>query len=157
MHEASMHETYMRLAIKQAQAAAAIGEVPVGAVVLCQGEILATGHNLRESASDPTAHAELLAIRAAAAAKGDWRLDDCTLYITLEPCAMCAGAILLARIPHVVYGASDPKAGAARSMFQLLEDKRLNHRAQLTTSVLAEECGGMLTAFFRHQRSLGKK
>ncbi len=152
-----MHETYMQLAIEQAQAAAAIGEVPVGAVVLRDGEILAAAHNLRESAHDPTAHAELLAIRAAATAKGDWRLDDCTLYITLEPCPMCAGAILLARIPHVVYGATDPKAGAAESMFQLLTDARLNHRAELTTGVLAQQCGGMLTAFFRHQRSLGKK
>ncbi|MEZ6113001.1 MAG: nucleoside deaminase [Pirellulaceae bacterium] len=111
----------------------------------------------RETLHDPTAHAEMLAITQAAEAVGDWRLEGCTLYVTLEPCPMCAGAILQARIPRVVYGATDPKAGAVESLFQLLEDRRLNHRAEVTSGVLAGPCGEILTEFFRAQRRLGKK
>lgn len=148
---------YMRAAIQEAQAAATEGEVPVGAVIVHQHRLIAAAHNQRESLKDPTAHAEMLAITQAAAALKDWRLNDCILCVTLEPCPMCAGAILQARIPVVVYGASDPKAGSVRSLYQLLNDDRLNHRCEVVSGVLAEECGGLLTEFFQRQRMLGKK
>lgn len=154
---AMTHEHYMRLALAEAEQARREDEVPIGAVIL-QGEfVIASAHNQRETLRDPTAHAEVLAITQAAAALGDWRLEDCTLYVTLEPCIMCCGAILLARIPHVVYGATDPKAGAAGSMFHLLTDERLNHRAKVVPGVLAPQCGQLLTEFFQAQRRLGKK
>ncbi len=150
-------EHWMELALAAAQQAAAENEVPVGALIVRDEQIIATGYNLREQAKNPTAHAELLAITRAAAALGDWRLEHCTLYVTLEPCVMCAGAIVLARIPRVVYGASDPKAGAVSSLHQLLTDPRLNHRCEVTSGILAERCGRILTEFFQAQRRLGKK
>jgi tRNA(adenine34) deaminase len=147
----------MRLALREAEAAAAEDEVPIGAVILRGGQVIASAHNQREQLRDPTAHAEMIAITQAAGVLGDWRLEGCTLYVTLEPCPMCAGAIVLARIPRVVYGAADPKAGAAQSLFQLLDDARLNHRAEVTAGVLAEECGALLTRFFEQKRKQGKK
>lgn len=147
----------MMEAIRQAQAAAAEDEVPVGAVILRDGKILAQAHNGREQLRDPTAHAEMLAITQAASAVADWRLEGCTLYVTLEPCPMCAGAIVLARIPRVVFGATDPKAGAVRSLYRLLDDPRLNHRCEIVEGVMAQECGALLTEFFAAKRALGKK
>jgi len=149
--------TFMHAALDQARQAMAVGEVPVGAVIEHEGRIIAAAHNSRESLHDPTAHAEMIAITQAAGELGDWRLEDCTLYVTLEPCAMCAGAIVLARIPRVVYGAADPKAGAVASLYQLLADRRLNHQAEVTGGVLSRECGEILTEFFRRQREAGKK
>lgn len=151
------HEAWMRKALAQAAAAMQHGEVPVGAVIIHEGRLIAAAHNQRETLHDPTAHAEMLAITQAAEAVGDWRLEGCTLYVTLEPCPMCAGAILQARIPRVVYGATDPKAGAVESLFRLLDDRRLNHRAEVTAGLLAGPCGEILTEFFRAQRRLGKK
>ncbi|MBY5163126.1 tRNA adenosine(34) deaminase TadA [Nitriliruptoria bacterium AS10] len=145
-------QAHMRQAIDLAREAQAHDDVPIGALVVVDGEVVATGHNRREVDHDPTAHAELLAIRAAATARGSWRLDDATLYVTLEPCHMCAGAIVLARIPRVVFGATDPKAGAAGSLDDLLDDPRLNHRVDVTSGVLADECGDLLRAFFRARR-----
>jgi tRNA(adenine34) deaminase len=150
-------EPYMRLAIREAEQALAEDEVPIGCVIVKGERVIAAAHNQREQLKDPTAHAEMIAITQAAAALGDWRLEDCALYVTLEPCPMCAGAILQARIPVVVYGASDPKAGAAQSLYQLLTDSRLNHRCLVFGGILAAECGGMLTRFFQAQRKLGKK
>lgn len=147
----------MMEAIRQAQAAAAEDEVPVGAVIFRDGKILAQAHNGREQLRDPTAHAEMLAITQAASAVSDWRLEGCTLYVTLEPCPMCAGAIVLARIPRVVFGATDPKAGAVRSLYRLLDDPRLNHRCEIVEGVMAQECGALLTEFFAAKRALGKK
>jgi len=151
------HQSFMQLALAEAQSALAEDEVPVGAVVVRAGEVVASAHNERERRSDPTAHAELLAIARAAKRLGSWRLEGCTLYATLEPCPMCAGAILQARIPVIVYGAADPKAGAVKSLYQLLGDSRLNHQAQVITGVLALPCGELLSQFFQQQRSLGKK
>lgn len=128
-----------------------------GPILACEGRVIARAHNQRESLNDPTAHAEMIAITQAAQSRRGWRLDGCTLFVTLEPCPMCAGAILQARIPTVVYGAADPKAGAVDSLYQLLVDKRLNHRSMVTSGVLAEPCGQILTEFFRRQRRLGKK
>ncbi|UCM89215.1 tRNA adenosine(34) deaminase TadA [Streptomyces marincola] len=143
----------MREALARAAAATATGDVPVGALVLGpggpDGEILGTGHNEREATGDPTAHAEVLALRAAARRLGAWRLTDCTLVVTLEPCTMCAGAAVLARVDRVVYGAVDAKAGAAGSLWDVLRDRRLNHRPEVIGSVLAEDCGRALTDFFR--------
>ena len=147
----------MQLAIAQALLAEAAEEVPIGAVIARGGEIIAAEHNRRRLDADPTAHAELLAIRAAAERLGDWRLEGCTLAVTLEPCCMCAGAIVLARIPTLVYGAADPKAGAVDTLYQLCGDDRLNHVVDVSGGVMAEECGAMLTAFFRAQRAKGKK
>jgi len=132
-------------------------EVPVGAVIVQGDRVIAAAHNQRETLHDPTAHAEMIAITQAAQAIGDWRLEGCTLYVTLEPCIMCSGAILQARIPVVVYGATDPKAGAVGSLYNLLSDSRLNHRCQIVPGVLADRCGNILTAFFQAQRRLGKK
>jgi tRNA(adenine34) deaminase len=151
------HDHYMRLALQQAEAALAADEVPVGAVIVHEERVIAAAHNQRETLSDPTAHAEMIAITQAAAALEDWRLEECTLYVTLEPCIMCAGAIVLARIPTVVYGATDPKAGAVQSLYHLLNDDRLNHRCQVVPGVLAQPCGELLTRFFQEQRRLGKK
>jgi tRNA(adenine34) deaminase len=151
------HEMFMRLALRQAEAAAAAGEVPVGAVIVLNNRVIAEAHNQRELLHDPTAHAEMIAITQAAAAIGDWRLEGCTLYVTLEPCPMCAGAILQARIPTLVYGAADPKAGAVQTLYRLLTDERLNHRVQVQGGVCAVECGEILARFFRQQRAQGKK
>ena len=132
-------------------------EVPVGAVCVRDGSVIAAAANQRETLRDPTAHAEMIAITQAAAAIEDWRLERVTLYVTLEPCLMCAGAILQARIPRIVFGASDPKAGAVTSLYRVLEDSRLNHRCEITGGVLADPCGRVLTEFFRGRRALGKK
>jgi len=145
-------EHFVEAALAEARAAASDGEVPVGAVVVWEGRIVGRGHNRVESTQDPTAHAEILAIGAAAQTVKSWRLDEATLYVTLEPCHMCAGAIVLARIPRLVYGARDPKAGACGSLAMVPQDLRLNHRAEVVPGVLAEECGALLEAFFRSKR-----
>jgi len=142
----------MESAIAEARRAAAGGDVPIGAVIVRDGEVIAAAGNRREADLDPTAHAELVAIRAAAAALGGWRLPDTTLYVTLEPCAMCAGAVVLARIPKVVFGAADPKAGAAGSVLDVLGQQALNHRPQVTGGVMAEQCGLLLSDFFAARR-----
>jgi tRNA(adenine34) deaminase len=149
---APTHEIFMRQALREAELAAAEDEVPVGAVIVHGDMVIAASHNQRETLHDPTAHAEMVAITQAAAALGNWRLANCTLYVTLEPCAMCAGAIVQSRIPHVVYGATDPKAGAVESLYQLLADERLNHSAHVTRGILADECGEILRQFFRRRR-----
>jgi len=151
-----MHEVYMQLALEQAQQAFAIGEIPVGAVITHGDRVIAAAHNLREQLRDPTAHAEMIAITQAAEAVGNWRLADCVLYVTLEPCPMCAGAIINARVPRVVFGAADPKAGAVQSVFRLLSDARLNHRAEIFAGVLQARCSQILTHFFEQRRN-GKK
>jgi tRNA(adenine34) deaminase len=151
------HEHYMRIAIQLARETEEAGEVPVGCVIVHQGRIIGAAANQREMLRDPTAHAEMLAITQAAEALNDWRLSECSLYATLEPCPMCAGAIINARVPRVIYGAADPKAGAAGTLFNLLTDPRLNHRCQVFPGVLAGECGQLLSDFFRRQRALGKK
>lgn len=150
-------QVYMRMALAQADAAREAGEVPVGAVIVHHDRVIAAAHNQREQLKDPTAHAEMIAITQAAEAMRSWRLEGCRLYVTLEPCPMCAGAIIQARIPNLVFGATDPKAGAVVSLYQLLNDARLNHQTQFANGILADECGRILTEFFRHQRSLGKK
>jgi tRNA(adenine34) deaminase len=151
------HERFMRMALAEAEAAYAEGEVPVGAIVRHENRVIASAHNQREQLHDPTAHAETIAITQAAEALGSWRLQGCVLYVTLEPCPMCAGAILQARVSQVVYGATDPKAGAVDSLFRLLDDARLNHRCRTLGGVCAEPCGEILTRFFRDQRAAGKK
>jgi tRNA(adenine34) deaminase len=142
----------MRLALEEAEACLDSGDVPVGAVIARDGDMLAAAGNARERMQDPTAHAEVLVLREASDISDSWRLDGCTMYVTLEPCAMCAGATVLARIDRVVFGARDPKAGFAGSLGNLLQDERLNHRVALTTGVLEEECGELLRAFFRDRR-----
>jgi len=143
---------YLRAAMEQARAAEADGEVPVGAVVVRDGEIIATGRNRVITDSDPTAHAEIVALRAAGTVLGNYRLEGCDLYCTLEPCAMCAGAILHARIRRLVYAASDPKAGACGSVLGVMNHPQLNHKVEVVAGLLAEECGAMLTTFFRSRR-----
>jgi tRNA(adenine34) deaminase len=143
----------MRAALDEARACLEWGDVPIGAVVVRDGGSIASAGNQRERLSDPTAHAEILAMREAARSLGQWRLEGCTLYVTLEPCAMCAGAAVLARIPTVVFGAPDPKAGFAGSLGNLLQDPRLNHRAEVVGGVLEEECGALLREFFRDRRT----
>jgi tRNA(adenine34) deaminase len=142
----------MRLALREASRALEHDDIPVGAIVVHEGEVIGVGHNERELRADPTAHAEMLALRAAARARGSWRVLDSVLYVTLEPCAMCAGAIVLARVPRVVFGTTDPKAGAAGSVLDILAEPRLNHRPQVESGLLAEECGDMLRAFFASRR-----
>lgn len=151
------HDEFMRLALREAERALAEDEVPVGAVVVQHGRVIAAAYNQREQLRDPTAHAEMIAITQAAGTLGSWRLDECTLYVTLEPCPMCAGAIVLARLPRVVFGAADPKAGAAMSLYRLLDDGRLNHRAEVVAGVLAGPCGEILSRFFAERRLQGKK
>ena len=149
-------EDYMRLALEEADLAAAHGDVPIGAVVVSRdGVVLAREHNRRELDSDPTAHAELLALREATRHLSGWRLEGATVYVTLEPCAMCAGAMVLARVTRLVFGASDPKAGAAGSLYDIVRDPRFNHRLDVTAGVLADECGEVLRAFFRGKRAIG--
>ena len=143
----------MEQAIAEARAAVAHDDVPVGAVVVRDGVVIAARHNERELTGDPTAHAEVLALRDAASSVGHWRLDGCTLYVTLEPCAMCAGAIVNSRVDRVVYAASDPKAGAVRSLFRIADDVRLNHRAQIEQGLLADESSLLLKSFFAARRS----
>lgn len=151
------HKVYMAKALDQARAAYEEGEVPVGAVIVHQGRIIAEAHNQRETLNDPTAHAEMIAITQAAESLQSWRLIDCVLYVTLEPCPMCAGAIVQARIPAVVYGTTDPKAGACQSLYQITSDSRLNHQATIVGGVMLEETREILQAFFAEQRALGKK
>ncbi len=146
-------EALMRMALEEARAAAEIGEVPVGCVLAgADGEVLARGHNIREMRNDPTAHAEIVAIRAATRKLDSWRMDGCTLAVTLEPCPMCAGALVNARISTLVYGAADPKAGACGSLMDITRDDRLNHRLDVRSGVLAEECAELLQAFFKERR-----
>jgi tRNA(adenine34) deaminase len=143
---------FMRLALREATRALDHGDIPVGAVVVHGGEVIAAGHNERELRGDPTAHAEMVALREAARVLGSWRVLDCVLYVTLEPCAMCAGAIVLARVPRVVIGTADPKAGAAGSVLDVLAEPRLNHRPQVDSGLLAGECADLLRAFFASRR-----
>ncbi len=153
------HEEWMRGAIAEAEKARAINEVPIGCVIVHEptGRIVGRGFNRRETDHDPTAHAEMIAMREAGHTLGHWRLLDCVLVVTLEPCPMCAGAIVNARVPKLVYGCNDPKAGAVRTLFTLCNDERLNHRVEVVSGVLARECGALLQDFFKTQRSLGKK
>lgn len=141
----------------EARKAERIGEVPIGAVIVKNGQIIGRGHNLRETSLDPTAHAEMIAIREASALLGAWRLLECTLYVTLEPCPMCAGAIVQSRIPTVVYSTPDPKAGCAGTLMNLLQEERFNHRVELVEGVLREECAEMLSGFFRSLRNRAKR
>ncbi len=143
---------FMREAIAEGARAEARGEVPVGSIIVVGGEIVARGHNLRETAQDPTAHAELIAMRALAARQASWRLIDATVYVTLEPCPMCSGALVNARVPRVVWGADDPKAGAMKTLYTIGSDPRLNHEVECVSGVLEEECAEQLRAFFRKIR-----
>ena len=151
------HAAWMELAIAEAKAAAAMGEVPVGCVLVMDDAVLARAHNLRESEKDPTAHAEMIAIRKASSAIDDARLKGVTAYVTLEPCAMCAGALVHARVDRVVYGCTDPKAGAVHTLFSIGRDERLNHRFEVEAGVRAEECAALLRTFFEALRAQGKK
>ncbi|MDU0568789.1 tRNA adenosine(34) deaminase TadA [Staphylococcus haemolyticus] len=145
-------EYYMKLAIEEAKKAQKLGEVPIGAIIVKNNEVIASAHNLRETAQLPTAHAEHIAIERASKVVGSWRLEECKLYVTLEPCVMCAGAIVMSRIPKVVYGATDPKGGCSGSLMNLLEESRFNHRAEVIKGVLEQECGDLLRNFFRELR-----
>lgn len=153
------HVHHMEMALEEAATAADEDEVPVGAAIvsLDRGEVVARAHNQREQLSDPTAHAEMIAVTQAAAALKSWRLENCVLYATLEPCPMCAGALVQARVPVVVYGCADPKAGACHTLYQITSDPRLNHRCQVIGGVLADRCAAVLTQFFAAKRALGKK
>ncbi|WP_281883217.1 tRNA adenosine(34) deaminase TadA [Paenibacillus sp. YYML68] len=146
------HEAYMRAAVEEARKAEAIREVPIGAVVVLGDTIIGRGHNVRETTKDPLAHAELIAIKQASEYLDAWRLLDCRLYVTLEPCPMCAGAIVQARVPQVIYATRDPKAGCAGTLMNLLQEERFNHRVDVMEGVLREECSSMLTQFFRKLR-----
>jgi len=147
---------FMKQALEEAQKAALLGEVPIGAVLVYEGKIIARAHNLRETTQNATTHAELLVIQEACKKIGSWRLEDTTLYVTLEPCPMCAGAILQSRVPRVVYGARDQKAGCVDSLYHLLNDERFNHECDVTEGILAEECGQILTDFFKALRDRKK-
>ena len=149
------NERWMESALREAEQALKRKEVPIGAVIVHNSRIIGRGYNQIESLQDPTAHAEMIAITAAAGGLGSRRLEECTLYVTLEPCAMCAGAIVLARIPRVVFGAADPKAGACGTLYNIVQDDRLNHQVELEGGVLAERCGGLLTEFFGTLRGNG--
>lgn len=153
------HHHWMGEAIAEARLALAEGEVPIGCVIVedATGRIVGRGHNRRESDRDPTSHAEIIALRQASAALSSWRVLGCSLYVTLEPCPMCAGAIVQARLPRLVYGCTDPKAGAVRTLYRICEDPRLNHVVQVVEQVRAEECAALLKEFFQAQRALGKK
>lgn len=148
---------YMLEAIHEAKKAEAIGEVPIGAVIVLNDEVIARGYNLRETTQNAVTHAELLAIQEACKVVGSWRLEETTLYVTLEPCPMCAGAILQSRIPRVVYGAKDPKAGCVHSIYELLNDSRFNHQCEVTSGILEEQCGQLLTNFFKTLRKQKKE
>lgn len=157
MNGMELDQHYMRLAIEEANKAGAKGEVPIGAIIVHDGTVIARAHNLRETTRNAVTHAELMAIQEACEALGNWRLEDTILYVTLEPCPMCAGAILQSRIPRVVYGARDPKAGCVDSLYRLLNDDRFNHQCEVKENVLADECGGLLSQFFRDLRERKKK
>lgn len=156
MPELSMDEYYMKFAIEEAKKAGMLGEVPIGAIIVKENKIIARAHNLRELEQRSVAHAELLAIDQACMEMGTWRLENTTLYVTLEPCAMCSGAIILSRIERVVYGATDPKGGCVGTLMNLLQDARFNHQSEITSGILADECGQLLTEFFRNLRSKRK-
>jgi len=151
------HEEYMRIAIEEAKIAASLGESPIGAVVVQDGKVVGRGHNTTETAKDPTCHAEMNAIRDAARKLGGWRLPHCSMYVTLEPCSMCAGAIVLARIEQLYIGTADPKSGACGSLRNIVSDERLNHRVEVHTGVLQEECSGLLKDFFKQLRKKKNK
>lgn len=153
----TLDERFMHAALAEARAAEQFGDVPVGAVVVLHDRVIARGRNQRELLQDPTAHAEILALTAAAAHVDSWRLEDCTLYVTLEPCVMCAGAIVHARVARLVFGATDPKAGAVGSLYNIPADPRLNHQPQITSGVCADDCGELLRTFFAARRAAGKK
>jgi tRNA(adenine34) deaminase len=152
-------ETWMRLALAEARQAASLDEVPIGCIIVHQptGRIVGRGYNRRQIDHDPTAHAEIIALRQAGQSLDHWRLLDCILVVTLEPCPMCAGAIVNARVPKLIYGCDDPKAGGVRTLYRIAEDDRLNHRVEVTSGVLAEQCAELLRNFFQRQRSMGKK
>ncbi|MCM3136585.1 tRNA adenosine(34) deaminase TadA [Paenibacillus polysaccharolyticus] len=150
--EEELHEYWMRQAIAEAHKAEALGEVPIGAVIVRNNEIIGRGYNLRETTLDSTAHAEMVAIREASEVIGAWRLLDCALYVTLEPCPMCAGAIVQSRVPRVIFGTADPKAGCAGTLMNLLQEPRFNHRTEVIRDILQPECSSMLTQFFRRLR-----
>jgi tRNA(adenine34) deaminase len=152
----AIDEQYMRIAIDQAKIAEENGDVPIGAVIVHNNTIIAKAYNQREQLQDPTAHAEIIALTQAAAALENWHLNDCTIYVTLEPCCMCAGALVLARIDRLVYGCDDPKTGAVKSLYNIVQDKRLNHRVEVTSGVLADECSALLQSFFARRRSENK-
>ena len=145
-------EKFMKLAIEQAEIAEENGDVPIGAVIVYQGQIVGKAYNQRQQLADPTAHAEIIALTQAAEAVGNWRLEGCTMYVTLEPCCMCAGALVNARIDRLVYGCDDPKAGAVKSLYNIVTDGRLNHRVEVTSGVMADECGKLLQEFFQRRR-----
>ncbi len=147
----------MQQALAEADIAESLGEVPIGAVIVLDGQIIGRGHNLRETSQDPTTHAEVIAIRQAAKQLGSWRLLDCTLYVTLEPCVMCMGAIILARIPQLVFGCRDPKAGAVGSIYNFSEDERFNHQVKVREGILQQECSAQLSHFFRQLREQKKE
>lgn len=157
MNEQQKHEHYMKIALEHAKKAGAIGEVPIGAIIVHNDEIIASASNLRETSQNAVMHAELMAIQQACEKIGSWRLEETTLYVTLEPCPMCAGAILQSRIPTVIYGARDRKAGCVHSLYELLTDNRFNHRCDVIEGVLADECGQILTDFFKNLRTLKKE
>jgi tRNA(adenine34) deaminase len=153
---AQLDERYMRLAIDAAHIAEENGDVPIGAVIVCDNRVIGRAYNQREQLNDPTAHAEIVALTQAAAALGTWRLYGCTIYVTLEPCPMCAGALVLGRLDRLVYGCPDPKAGACGSLYDIVRDPRLNHRLEVTSGVLADDCAGLLQAFFHARRPNGR-
>lgn len=146
-------ERYMQVAIEQARIAEENGDVPIGAVIVCENRIIGKAYNQREQLRDPTAHAEIIALTQAAAALGNWHLNGCTIYVTLEPCPMCAGALVLSRMDRLVYGCDDPKAGACKSLYNIVQDGRLNHRLEVTSGVLAEQCSKLLQDFFQRRRT----
>jgi tRNA(adenine34) deaminase len=150
------HIMWMEEAILAARQAEAINEVPIGAIIVWQDKVIGRGYNMRETTLDPTAHAEMIAIRQASQALGAWRLLDCALYVTLEPCPMCAGAIVQARIPKIIYGTSDPKAGCAGTLMNLLQEERFNHQVEIVSNVLQDECSALLSSFFRKLRNKTK-
>jgi len=157
LHQDEIDRRYMQEAIELARKALESEDVPIGALVVYRGRVIGRGYNQREKLQDPTAHAEMLALTAAAEYIGHWRLENCTVYVTLEPCPMCAGALVLARVERLVYGARDEKAGACGSLYQITQDPRLNHRVETVGGVLAEACAELLQAFFRRRRELGEK
>lgn len=152
-----MYENYMKEALKEAQKAYELGEIPIGAIIVKDGEIIARGHNLTETEKDPTAHAEMIAIRQAAKKLGGWRLPGCTLYVTCEPCSMCAGAIVWARLEKVCIGTMDPKGGACGSVFNIVQEEKLNHRVELETRIMEKECSEIMKTFFKELRMRGSK
>ncbi len=152
-----IHERYMQIALEEAAAAFAENEVPVGAVLIIDGEIIARAHNRRQVDKDPTAHAEMIVLRKSAERLGRWRLTSSALYVTVEPCFMCAGAMILARIDHLIYGCSDPKTGVVESLYRVFDDKRLNHKVQVTSGILGKESRGLIQKFFKERRGISSE